>query len=266
MSPPADDPGRTRERLAAWASRLGPAPGRDGPAPAVPAATVVVLRDGPDGLEALMLRRDARLAFAGGMWVFPGGRVEDADTHADTRDGLGHELAAARRAAVRETAEEAGLVLPADRLVPLSHWVPPPQTPRRYATWFFLAPAPVPAQVRVDGREIREAAWVRPAAALAARDAGRWELTPPTWVTLHWLTDMPSVAAALAAASAREPERFTTRAAVAGDDVVALWAGDAGYDDGDPDRPGPRHRLWMSPQGWRYERHDGAVNRRGRRP
>ena len=40
----------------------------------VPAATVVVVRDGNDGVETLMLRKNSKLAF-GGMWVFPGGRI-----------------------------------------------------------------------------------------------------------------------------------------------------------------------------------------------
>jgi hypothetical protein len=39
--------------------------------------------------------------------------------------------------------------------------------------------------------------------------------------------------------------------------AVALYHGDAGYDDTDPDRPGGRHRLWMLDRGWRYERDAG---------
>ena len=46
---------------------------------AMPAATVVLLRDTPDGVETLMLRRDTELAFAGGAWVFPGGRIDPED-------------------------------------------------------------------------------------------------------------------------------------------------------------------------------------------
>ena len=72
----------------------------------VPAATVILVRDGAGGLETLMLRRNSTLDFAGGMWVFPGGRVDDAD-----RDGAADDLHAARRAAVREAEEEAGLVV-----------------------------------------------------------------------------------------------------------------------------------------------------------
>ena len=45
----------------------------------IPAATVVLLRDGDDGVETLMLRRDTNLAFAGGAWVFPGGRIDPDD-------------------------------------------------------------------------------------------------------------------------------------------------------------------------------------------
>ena len=44
----------------------------------IPAATVIVLRDTPDGLETLMLHKNSKIAF-GGMWVFPGGRIDDAD-------------------------------------------------------------------------------------------------------------------------------------------------------------------------------------------
>ena len=42
------------------------------------AATVVLLRDGRGGLEAYLQRRPMGMGFAGGLWVFPGGRVERA--------------------------------------------------------------------------------------------------------------------------------------------------------------------------------------------
>ncbi len=56
------------------------------------------------------------------------------------------------------------------------------------------------------------------------------------------------------AARAAEPEHFTTKAAMTDDGLTVLWHGDAGYEDGDASRPGPRHRLWMVDTGWRYER------------
>ena len=87
------------ERFKQWM-----ASGTGDPTPAIPAATVILLRDAADGIETLMLRRNSKLAF-GGMWVFPGGRVEESDGA-----GLDDEFAAARRAAVREAEEESGLV------------------------------------------------------------------------------------------------------------------------------------------------------------
>jgi 8-oxo-dGTP pyrophosphatase MutT (NUDIX family) len=210
---------------------------------------VVLVRDGGEGLEALMLRRNSELTF-GGMWVFPGGRVDPVDRDPNRPDD---EVAAARRAAVREALEEAGVVVDPDGLVPFSHWTPPPQAPRRFSTWFFLAPAPRGADVAVDGGEIHEHRWLRPADALRSRDAGEIELAPPTWVTLWRLDAAHDVDGAVNQARARPPQRFETHIAHVDGALVALWDGDAAYDDGDVDRPGARHRLVMLPSGWRYE-------------
>ncbi|HSS12157.1 MAG TPA: NUDIX domain-containing protein [Acidimicrobiales bacterium] len=214
----------------------------------IPAATVVLLRDQPGGLEVLLLRRNSALAF-GGMWVFPGGRVDAGDA---APGNSGDAVPAARRAAAREAQEEAGLEVDSHTMVPFSHWVPPPTAPKRFSTWFFLAQAPE-TRVLIDGGEIHDEGWFRPADALARRDAGEIELAPPTWVTLFRLTASADVAGALAAAQARPPEHFATHLAKADGIVVALWDGDGGYVDGDASRPGARHRLWLDPAGWRYE-------------
>ena len=212
----------------------------------VPAATVVPLRDGPTGLETLMLRKNSTLAF-GGMWVFPGGRVDDAD-------GPGDALAVARRAAVRETLEEAGVVIEAGDLVPFSHWTPPVGAPRRFLTWFFLAALRDAVEIVIDPGEMQDHGWLSPRAALERRDAGEYELAPPTWMTLRRLAQAADVDAALAEARGREPERFATRIWVRERVVTCLWAGDAGYVTSDGSVPGPRHRLVMAPDGWRYEK------------
>jgi 8-oxo-dGTP pyrophosphatase MutT (NUDIX family) len=183
------------------------------------------------------------------MWVFPGGRVDPADADPDRP---GDELAAARQAAAREATEEAGLVLDPAALVPFSHWTPPPEAPKRYLTWFFLALAPE-TEVEIDGGEIHEHLWLRPDEVLDRQAAGEIELAPPTWLTLRRIAPASDVEAALAEARSRPPERFETHIAMAGREVVAVWAGDAGYDDGDLDRPGPRNRLFMVDGGWRYE-------------
>ena len=217
-----------------------------------PAATVVPIRDGESGLEVLMLRRNSRGAF-GGMWVFPGGKVDPADLPG--HPAAGDEISAARRAAVREAREEAGVEIDPDRLVVLSFWLPPPEAPRRFATWFFLAPLDGGAEVTVDDGEIREHRWMAPADVMAARQAGEMELAPPTFTTLWWLAGRPDTDAALRAAAAQAPERYETHVALGADGRpgATLWAGDAGYEDGDLDRPGPRRRLVMDPAGWRVE-------------
>lgn len=92
-----------------------------------PAATVVLLRPGPAGLEALLTQRPATMAFAADMHVFPGGRVDPADADpsfaarsivspVEAAAALGGDLApdvalAAHLAAVRELFEEAGVLL-----------------------------------------------------------------------------------------------------------------------------------------------------------
>lgn len=94
--------------------------------PAAPkdAATVVLLRDGAEGVEAYLMRRQRSMAFAAGMYVFPGGGVDPRDSDGDVpwtgptpqewAERLGCETATARAlvcAAVRETFEEAGVLL-----------------------------------------------------------------------------------------------------------------------------------------------------------
>lgn len=251
------------DRMRDFAKRLGPA-ASEGDGEAIPAATVVPLRDGDDGLEVLVLLRNSKIAF-GGMWVFPGGRVDPADHVAAGVDPIGgagadDDLPAARAAAVREAHEEAGFAFDPAALHVYAHWCPPRIAPRRFTTWFFVAAAPV-GDVVVDGGEIHEFAWVRPVDGLARRDAGEIELAPPTWVTLHDLAAFATVDAALAAIDAREPERFVTSIAGLDETLVAMWHGDAGYESGDPSAPGDRHRLVMGDGGWTYERTGGGAAR-----
>ncbi len=213
-----------------------------------PAATVVLLRDARDTCEVLLVRRNAQLAFHGGAWVFPGGRIDPEDYDA-SRDVT----AAARRAAVREAREEAGVVIVEDRLVRLSRWVTPEGLPKRFDTWFFVAPA-AGETVQVDGGEIHEHRWLSPAQALAEQGAGNIELPPPTFVTLTSLANYQTVADALANIAQGPFEAFLPHLHVIPEGACTVYAGDAGYDSGALDQPGPRHRLWIVDSGWRYER------------
>ncbi len=224
----------------------------DEPAPDIPAATVVPLRDGPDGLETLMLRRNADLAFAGGAWVWPGGRIDPGDYDPDRPDDL---LLAARRAAVREAAEEADLLVDADDFVWFSHWTPPAVAPKRFITWFFAVAAPSGGEstVTIDMGEIHEHRWIRPSDAMTLRDKGEIDLTPPTWITLEHLVRFDTVDATLTSMRADEPEYFATRFAPIEGGLVCFYNGDAGYESEDPDAVGGRHRLTML-DAWVYER------------
>ena len=204
------------------------------------AGTAVILRDAGAGPEVLLMRRPDRGSFAS-AWVFPGGRVEEADR----RPGA-TEAEDAARAAVRETAEEVGLGIVDP--VPLSCWSPPAEVRPRIRTWFFLAQDPGGA-LALSAGEVVEAAWMSPAAALAAHAEGRLTLVPPTWVTLHGLTAAKDVAAVIAAAG--EPEIRQTRLRRTDAGLVHFWEGDEEHEHG---VPGGRHRLVAEGLPWRFER------------
>jgi 8-oxo-dGTP pyrophosphatase MutT (NUDIX family) len=223
-----------------------------------PSATVVVIRDASCGFELLLLERSAR----GGAWVFPGGRIEPEDRSGQSGDA--QEIA--RRTAVRETREEAGLELSAPGLIPISRWITPEIAPKRFDTWFFLSRLDRDQDVRVDGTEIRSHRWIRPSSALEAQRRGEMRLAPPTFVTVSWLADHAEAAAALESLGRQPVLTFRPRIHPLPDGTCILYAGDAGYEAGEVERAGPRHRLWMLPDGWRYERipSDGPADDRRR--
>ncbi|WP_157421546.1 NUDIX hydrolase [Agromyces sp. Leaf222] len=224
------------------------------------AATVVLLRDGERGVEVLLAERPQRGSFAG-AWVFPGGAVDEADAAGGP---LGDE-AAARRAAVRETYEEVGLVLGLQELVPFSHWTPPPGSPKRLRTWFFAARMPEGELVLAPDEVVR-AEWFRPIDVLERHAADGMTLWPPTWVTVHGLTDAASVDEALAARAAGEVRPYVSR--YSDDRTAVIWQEDEAFDgerpdthavpDGAPEAPGAQHRLNVGSLPWVYTNTLGA--------
>jgi 8-oxo-dGTP pyrophosphatase MutT (NUDIX family) len=243
--------------------------GEDGAAAVAPeeqppalAATVVLVRDGvtrdvDGGLEVLLLERPRDHGSFAGAWVFPGGRVDPEDR----LDGGGElapagELAAeeraARRAAVREVHEETGLIVPPETLVPIACWVPPQNVPRRFRTWFYVAPVPT-GDIVPSAQEVMDVAWLRPARALALHASGALSLVPPTWVTLHGLTADLSVADALDRMRDGAVQHFVSRLRAGSNGPVLLWDGDVAYaDDALFDTDGPRHRLEIGALPWVY--------------
>lgn len=210
------------------------------------AATVVLLRDGIDGLETFLLRRVSSMAFAPNMHVFPGGRLDDIDFATPiTVTGADQELLALRASAdvgelralyacaVRETREEAGIELgtiacdgtlqvDVGELPIVDHWVTPESEPRRYDVRFFAAMI-TGDEARLTTTEADEALWVRPLDALVALAAGDMPMLAPTESVLRWLSGFTSASAAVMAGAERKvlpllPRRLTA------DDGRETWA------------------------------------------
>jgi 8-oxo-dGTP pyrophosphatase MutT (NUDIX family) len=184
------------------------------------AASLILLRDSPEGPEVLLVQRNPEQRFMGGAWVFPGGArhaEEDAD-HAAT--------------AVRELEEEAGIALPADvELVPFSRWITPEEVKVRFDTWFFAAQAPPGTEATPDGSECVDARWLRPTAALAAHAQDELALVFPTIKHLELLSQSSSVDETLAAARARQVDPIMPKVAVRDGSAQVLLPGEPGYDD-----------------------------------
>jgi 8-oxo-dGTP pyrophosphatase MutT (NUDIX family) len=200
------------------------------------------VRDGDSGLEVLLVQRNKTVQHMGGMWVFPGGKVDESDYPAD-RD----EYQAARNAAIRETREEAGVDVTADQLVYLSHWTTPEGARRRFATWFFLTILEDGQEVTVDGGEIARHRWVAPHIAIqeSAHADFPLRLMPPTYVSLADITDCQTCAQARSRMGKREPIIYAPRMATVENGLCFLYEGDAGYADVNVTASGQRHRLYM---------------------
>ena len=197
----------------------------------------MLLRDADDGIEVFMLRRTTRAAFAGGMYVFPGGKVDEADGRGDP----GYVIAA-----IRECFEEAGVLLATDAqgimiadghpalarrhavhdgtiellelcrehqlrpatpgLVWVSRWITPiGESSRRFDTRFFIAVAPPSQTSRHDDNETIASTWIRPRDALQREADGDLTMMLPTIKSLEYLGLHRDSASVMA--SARRLER-----------------------------------------------------------
>ena len=184
-------PAEMVERAAQWTSDSVPGP-------VAPAASVILLRDGQAGLETYLLHRHARMAFAPSMVVFPGGRVDPADASGG-RDAI-------LRCALRETAEETGVVLAEEDLRPWAHWITPEIEPRRYDTRFFIAALPADQVASDISGETDRAEWTTPNDALAAERSGEMRMLPPTMSILIELADLSTMAEVINHATGRRIE------------------------------------------------------------
>lgn len=198
------------------------------PATPRPAATIILLRRGgrhaARSLEVLLAQRSPEASFMPGVWVFPGGVVEEGD-------GPGEE-SAHRACAVRELREEVGISLPdPGELVPYSRWITPEFVPVRFDTRFYLVLAPAHSPPRPDGTETVDAGWFAPARALELHAAGELALVFPTIKHLESLAPYASAEEALEAgrARARDIEPVLPRVVGDGKQRRVLLPGDPGY-------------------------------------
>jgi 8-oxo-dGTP pyrophosphatase MutT (NUDIX family) len=191
------------------------------------AASILVLRDSPDGPEVLLVQRNPKQRFMGGAWVFPGGAVhaEDADHSA---------------AAIRELEEEAGMALPEDaEVIPWSRWITPEEVKIRFDTWFFVAEAPAGAEATVDGSECVDSRWLRPAAALDAFARDELMLVFPTIKHLEALAQAESVADALHKARTREVVPVQPKVMIRGEEAVIVLPASRATTRSSPRAPQP---------------------------
>jgi 8-oxo-dGTP pyrophosphatase MutT (NUDIX family) len=192
---------------------------------AIPAATLILVRDRSDGpAELLMVERAGGMAFAAGALVFPGGRIDNADRELASAIGADHAAVAAIRETVEETAvpvalspppdgnaargiqdaliadrpfadilDETGLSIDAPALTPFARWVPKFHAVRRFDTMFFVARCPSGDwEPRVVERECAGAYWLTATQVLDRDRRGEARLIFPTRRTLERLAQHSS--------------------------------------------------------------------------
>ncbi len=181
------------------------------------AATLLVVRDGSQGIEVVMGKRPPGGPF-GDVWVFPGGAVDTEDFEASPDTDT-----AWRLAALRETWEEVGLALTdpegmeipsgpgsvhvrmktsgirfaTSRLVYLSNWVTPRMVSKRYDTRFFLTIAD--GELR-SSYELADVDWVPAHRAVSDHDLGGFPMIFPTLSHLRYISRFEQVDALFAEA------------------------------------------------------------------
>ena len=167
------------------------------------------------------------------------GSASDRGTLLDTSDPEVAGRFAAYRDAVNagtlgllDVCRREDLVLAADAVHYVSHWITPHLAPRRYDTRFFVTSAPPGQVARHDEGETIATVWIRPAAALARNAAGQMELLPPTIANLKSLEPFTTSAEVMAwAATVSHVPAVLPIVVVDGDRVVILRPGDDGYEE-----------------------------------
>lgn len=193
--------------------------------PIKPAVSVLMLRDGDDGLEVFVQHRVSTMDFAAGVVVFPGGRVDPVDsttapsitvpdpqvhTSAWSKSTIAEDAEGWRvllATAVREVEEETGAVLDPAGLMPWANWVTPLGRPKRFDTYFYTIAAPELAAAHHQTTEAHTSEWRSVAGILADEAEGTLKLMRPTFVLLRELSEFSTVAEAAGTERIIDPVR-----------------------------------------------------------
>jgi 8-oxo-dGTP pyrophosphatase MutT (NUDIX family) len=190
------------------------------------AATVIVLRGGAQTLEVLLVKRTEKAKFMGGVWVFPGGAVDENDS---PLLGAGS-VSAHRAAAARELSEEANIKL-ADptALVEFSRWITPEEVSIRFDTRFYLVELPTGQEPHIDGEECVDQGWFTPQGALDAFAREEILLVFPTIKHLEQLGAFSNVLELLEYARDREVLPVQPKVWFDGEVARVALPGEPGY-------------------------------------
>jgi 8-oxo-dGTP pyrophosphatase MutT (NUDIX family) len=251
---------------------------------------VVLARDAADGgIEVLLMQRSSELRFMAGMYVFPGGAVHAQDASPQLHDRVSRDVLAWESgedpalgrahalAAIRETCEEAGLLLgvraiSAEQLeqarrellagaelatlmeqldatidlavlTPLSRWITPARQAIRFDTRFYVARAPDGQLASPEAREIVSVTWRSPEQAVADHQAGTLLLSPPTFCTLEDMVGIGSTQELARYAASRPPPCIEPLSAQVEGKNVILFPGDPEHPVRERALRGPTRRL-----------------------
>ena len=184
-----------------------------------------MIREGAQGLEVFIQHRVSTMDFAAGMVVYPGGRVDSQDVAEAQSQAIPHALAVEHAklwkdssiwekneqqavldagtllaAARREIFEETGAHLEVTQLRPWANWITPPDNPKRFDTFFYVAQVQPGQEPKHQTTEADNSEWIRPTELLTKFERGEVGLMRPTRTTLEDLAALGTVAAAMSVA------------------------------------------------------------------
>ena len=186
---------------------------------------MIVGRDGPDGLELLVMERAIAHRFLPGYIAFPGGAVDDEDADLATR-WFDDAAQATRACGVRELVEECGLAVTSEgvresvsldvveaappsvsQLAEIAHWVAPEEVPVRFDARYYAVGTAAGLEPKPDGNEAAIAWWARVPDLLEEWEAEQRKLYWPTYFTMRALEGCRTTDDLLAARiETREPD------------------------------------------------------------